>query len=33
MYKTKFNREGGVGDVWGVKISNVNYALVTLDGG
>jgi len=33
MYKTKFDRQGGVGDLWGVKIYNVNYALVTLDGG
>ncbi len=33
LCKTKFNREFGVGDIWGVKINNVNYALVTLDGG
>jgi len=31
--KTKFNRYFGVGDVWGVQINNINYALVTLDGG
>jgi hypothetical protein len=31
--KTKFNRQYGAGDVWGVKINNINYALVTLDGG
>lgn len=31
--KTKFNREGGVGDVWGVQINGTNYALITLDGG
>ncbi len=33
LCKTKFNRFYGVGDVWGVKINNTNYALVTLDGG
>ncbi len=32
-FKSKFNRYYGAGDVWGVKINNVNYALVTLDGG
>lgn len=31
--KTKFNRQYGAADVWGVKINNINYALVTLDGG
>lgn len=31
--KSKFGRYYGAGDVWGVKINNVNYALVTLDGG
>jgi len=33
MFKGKFNREAGVGDVWGVQINGINYALVTLDGG
>ena len=33
LCKTKFNRFYGAGDVWGVNINNVNYALVTLDGG
>jgi len=33
LCKTKFSRERGVADVWGVKINNTNYALVTLDGG
>jgi len=33
LCKTKFNREFGVGDIWGVKINNVNYALVTIDVG
>ena len=32
-FKSKFDRYYGAGDVWGVKINNVNYALVTLDGG
>ena len=31
--KTKFGREGGSGDVWGLQITGANYALVTLDGG
>lgn len=31
--KSKFNRYYGAGDVWGVQINNINYALVTLDGG
>lgn len=31
--KTKFSRQYGAGDVWGVNISNINYPLVTLDGG
>jgi len=33
MFKGKFNRTDGVGDLWGVQIGGVNYALVTLDGG
>ena len=33
LCKTKFGRDKGSGDVWGVKINNTNYALVTLDGG
>lgn len=33
LCKTKFNRDEGVGDVWGVQINGTNYALVTLDGG
>jgi len=33
MFKGKFNREGGVSDVWGVQINGINYALVTLDDG
>jgi len=32
-FKSKFNRYYGAGDVWGIKINNTNYALVTLDGG
>ena len=31
--KTKFGREKGSGDVWGLQIDGTNYALVTLDGG
>lgn len=31
--KSKFGRYYGAADVWGVKINNINYALVTLDGG
>lgn len=31
--KTKFNRYYGVADIWGLQINNINYALVTLDGG
>ncbi|WP_304130581.1 hypothetical protein [Ignavibacterium album] len=30
MFKGKFNRTGGVSDVWGVQINGNNYALVTL---
>jgi hypothetical protein len=33
QFKSKFDRYYGVGDIWGIKIDNVNYALVTLDGG
>jgi len=33
LCKTDFGRYWGVGDVWGVQIGSVNYALVTLDGG
>lgn len=33
MFKGKFNRAGGVADVWGIQIGGVNYALVTLDDG
>jgi len=33
LSKTKFGRYYGVADVWGVNINNVNYALLTLDGG
>lgn len=33
LSKNKFDRFWGVADVWGVKINNINYALVTLDGG
>jgi len=33
LSKTRFDRYWGVGDVWGVQINGINYALATLDGG
>lgn len=33
LCKTNFGRYWGAGDIWGIQIGGVNYALATIDGG